>query len=202
MLTLFGALNMMTDLDDPDWIKRIAQITLYAYHNEVNPDINKGIYKFTFDVEDLDVSLWQENNPYGHNFGQFRQGVYFYRPGEEYDGEKPTLVSVERVTRAEIETDPKVPKIELVIPAPSEDWLERTDWWAEMWVEELMREYAPKWICEHYVTGLYKNMIKVTYIPVVITADKLEALHTARHLVEELVEAINCNFKGLQRNLF
>ena len=202
MLTLFGPLNMMTDLTDPEWIHRIAQITLYKYHNEVKPSINYAIYKFEFDVEDAQVSVWSEQNPYGRSFGQFRQGVYFYRPAQEYDGVEPVLLSVERVTRAELVTDPTIPKIGVVIPVRDLALLEHTDWWAEMWVEELARDYAPKWICEHYVTALYRDKIKVTYIPVVIKAEQLEALHQTRRLVDDLVEAVNCNFKGLQRNLF
>lgn len=213
MLTLFGALNMMTDLEDPDWINRIAHLTLYTYHNEVNPPVNHGIYKFEFQVEPMEVEVWSENNPYGHSFGQFRPDVYFYRPSVGYDEKSdpqiqtlpeptPVLLSVERCTRAELETDPTIPKIEVVIPAPDESWLDRTDWWTELWVEELAREFAPKWICEHYVTGRFKNMIKVTYIPVLIKSDQLGALSKARGLIEDLVEAINCTYKGLKRNLF
>ncbi|MNQ30218.1 hypothetical protein D3C85_435530 [compost metagenome] len=202
MLTLFGPLNMMTDLTDPEWIHRIAQITLHKYHNEVKPSINYAIYKFEFDVAENGVSLWEQNNPYGRNFGQFREGVYFYRPEHGYEGDYPLLLSVERVTRAELVTDPTIPKIEVVIPVPDRTRFEKTDWWAEMWVEELARQYAPKWICEHYVTGRYPDKIKVTYIPATIKADQLEALHKARRLIDDLVEAINCNFQGLQRNLF
>lgn len=202
MLTLFGSLNMVTDLNDPEWIRRIAQITLYRYHNEVKPDINYAIYKFELDVEDEKVSLWSENNPYARNFGQFREGVYFYRPAKDYDGEVPTLLSVERVTRAELVTDPTIPKIEVLIPVDDPKLFDRTDWWAEMAVEELARTYAPKWICEHYVIGRLRNMIKMAYVPVVIQTEKLEALHKARGLIEELVEAVNCNYKGFQRNLF
>jgi hypothetical protein len=202
MLTLFGSLNMVTDLDDPEWIHRIAQLTLYRFHNEVKPAINYAIYKFEFDVDDEKVSLWQENNPYGRNFGQFREGVYFYRPAKDYDGEVPTLLSVERVTRAELITDHTIPKIDVLIPVDDPALFGRTDWWGEMVVEELARTYAPKWICEHYVTGRVRNLIKVSYIPVVIKTEKLEALHQARNLIEELVEAINCNYQGLKRNLF
>lgn len=202
MLTLFGPLNMMTDLTDPEWIHRIAQITLYKYHNEVVAPINYAIYKFEFAVEDEEVSLWSDNNPYGRCFGQFREGVYFYRPAQCSDEVVPILLSVERVTRAELVTDTKIPKINVVIPVGDKDRLKRTDWWAEMWLEELARQYAPDWICEHYVTGLYGDKIRVTYIPATVKAEQLESLHKARRLIDDLVEAINCNFKGLQRNLF
>ena len=202
MLTLFAGLNMMTDLDDPNWLDRYAQITLYKYHNEVKPKLHHAIYKFEFDVEDERVSLWSDQNPYARNFGQFREGVYFYRPAQEYDGELPLLLSVERVTRAELLTDPTIPKIDVLIPVDEPARLDRTAWWTEMWVEESARQYAPKWICEHYVTGVVKDMVRITYIPATIKADQLESLHQARRIIDDLVEAINCNFQGLQRNLF
>lgn len=202
MLTLFGALHMMTDLDHPDWIKSYAQFNLYAYHNEVKPTIAQGIYKFEFDVEPLQVELWAETNPYSRNFAQFREGVYFYRPSELCDGEQPTLVSVERVTRAEIETDPAIPKIEVVLSPEDLEWLKRPSWWTELWAEQMCRDYAPKWISEHHITRRLGNHFVVTYIPATIKADQLEALHKARRIIDDLVEAINCNFEGLRRHLF
>lgn len=202
-LELYGALNMMTDLNDPECLSNNAQITLYKYHNEVFAPINYAIYKFEFAVEkEEEVSLWSEQNPYGRNFGQFREGVYFYRPPQYSDGDVPVLLSIERVTRAELATDPMIPKIEVVLTPAKPEMMDQPGWWTQLWAEELMREYAPKWICEHHAVRRIGKHFVVAYIPAVVTTEKLESLSKARNVIEELVEAINCNFKGLQRNLF
>lgn len=202
MLTLFGALHMLTDLANPDWIKSYAQFNLYAYHNEVKPTIAQGIYKFEFDVEPVQVELWAESNPYSRNFEQYREGVYFYRPSESSDGDSPTLVSVERVTRAELETDPTIPKIEVILSPDNVEWLEHPHWWTELWAEQLMRDYAPKWISEHHPTRKVGRHFVVTYIPATVSTKQLKALTKARGIIDDLVEAVHCNYEGVRRNLF
>lgn len=202
LLELYAALHMLTDINEPERFKNHTQISLYPYLNDVGPEIQFGIYKFTFDVEAEDVKRYDINDPSELNFGKFRKDHYFYRPNPCYGRPSPTLVSVERVTRSELETSLTIPKIEVVVTPDNPTLLDQPEWWTAIWVEEALRKYAPKWIGEAYATKRMGNHFVATYIPVTINRKQVEAMETVRSVISDLIDASECNYLGTKRHLF
>ncbi|MND14933.1 hypothetical protein D3C81_237690 [compost metagenome] len=196
MLTLFGALDMMTVLDEDLDFSSYAQLNLYRYHNHVKPKVNQAIYKFEFDYPDPPL-FDQVDFP----LVQYQDGVYVYRPHYIYKGDEVRPLYCERVTRASIETDRGIPKIEVVVPMEPETF-SRPNWSTDIGMHLKMQEYAPKWICEHYVTGRFGNKVRFTYIPVLINAEQRDDLSKARTILDRLVDACYKDIEGVRYNLF
>jgi hypothetical protein len=196
MLTLFGALNMMAVIDDDYEFGNYAQLTLYRYHNHVKPKVNEAIYKFEFDCEDPEI-FSNGDLP----LTQFQNGVYFYRPHYTYNGEKMLPLSCKRVTRAPIEMDRGIPKIEVVVDVDPKVFNDPT-WWSGIGQHLDMKKYAPKWICENYVTGRFGNRLRYTYIPVLIEAEQRDSLVKARNILDDLVDACYKDIDGVRYHIF
>lgn len=198
MFTLFGAMDMLTEVGEDYTFANIAQLTLYRYHNEVKPDINQAIFRLEFDLWPDDCPLFAVDQA----LVQYRPDVYCYRPHHLYNGEKLLPSECCRVTRAEIETNRGIPKIEVVVQV-SDKLFETPFWWSQLEVYNKMREYAPKWICEHYpVARIGKNKVKIVYVPVLVSNEKIDDISRTINVLAELAEASTLNFKGLRRNLF
>ncbi len=196
MLTLFGAINMMADMSDDRSFANFAQITLYRFHNHVKPKVNEAIYKFEFDCEDPEI-FSNVDLP----IVQYQNGVYFYRPHYTYNGEQLLPLSCERVTRAAIVADRGIPKIDVIVPVDPKVF-ENPNWWGGIGQHLDMQKYAPKWICEHYVTGRFGDKLRYTYIPVLIEAEQRETLSKARNILDDLVDACYKDIDGVRYNLF
>ncbi|MNU47619.1 hypothetical protein D3C71_365120 [compost metagenome] len=196
MLTLFAAMDMMTPLNEDYNFANLAQLTLYRYHNHVKPKINQAIYKFEFDYPDPPL-FDQVDFP----LVQYQDGVYVYRPHYIYRGDPVLPLYCTRVTRAEIETDRGIPKIDVIVPVDPEVFI-TPFWWSDIGMHLKMQEYSPKWICEHYVTGRYGNKVRFTYIPVLINTEQRDNLSKARGILDDLVDACYKDISGVRYNLF
>lgn len=197
MLTLFGAVNMLAQLETEEDFGYYSQLTLYSFHNEVKPKVNEAIWKFEFDCEEpqlfdnIDLPLVK-----------YQRDTYWYRPHyTDQNGERLLPIYSKRVTRAAIESDHGIPKIDVIVPVDPKVF-DMPHWWASIGHHVDKQKYAPKWICEHYVTGRFGNKVRYTYIPVLIEAEQRDALVKTQGIIDQLVDACYKDIDGVRFNLF
>lgn len=197
MLTLFGAVHMLAKLETDDDFGYYSQLTLHRFHNHVRPKVNEAIWKFEFDVEDPDLFDNIEQP-----LVKYQKDTYWYRPHyTNRDGERILPIYSKRVTRAAIEADHGIPKIDVIVDADPKVF-EQPHWWGAISHHVDKEKYAPKWLCEHYVTGRFGNRVRYTYIPVLIEAEQRDTLAKARNILDSLVDACYRDIDGVRLNLF